>query len=206
MALLTRNGPAVALLYKDPAKKKDGIFASIPNTKSIQNITLQTAKKLIKERKTIQKDGNNGKLIGKHNGKTIYAKTGRFGHYLVWNDINDTNIPEHTTAFVNKSITIEEVTLDQAVEWIAKAKITLRKVNNIYTVKYNPQYDSVYLSKPNSKSKGRPLTAPLAGFTRDNYDKINTLKVKDCDAIFEEKQGTQTPIKKKKVKKQTKKK
>lgn len=196
-ALLTRNGPAVAMFYKDPKKKKDGIFANIPNSYTIQNVTLKLAKKLLEEKQNQSEDSKKGRFIGKHESKTIYAKTGRFGHYLVWNDEKDTSIPEHTTAFVNKTITVEELTLEQAVEWISRAKKTLRKINKTYTVKYNPQYDSVYLSKPNPKSRGRPLTVALPGFTQDDRTKIDSLMVSQCDVLFEEKQATQTPIKKK---------
>ena len=156
---------------------------------------------MLKDKQNQSKDDQKGHFVGKHNTKTIYAKTGRFGHYLVWNDTNDTTIPEHTTAFLNKTIGLEDISLEQAIEWISKAKITLRKVNKTYTIKYNPQYDSVYLSKPNSKSRGRPITVALPGFKREDKEKIEALTVKDCDTLFEEKQAKQTPIKKPRMKK-----
>jgi len=195
-ALLTRNGPAVAMFYKDPKKKKEGMFANIPNPHTIQDVSVELAKKLLSEKQNQSEDSKRGHFIGKHEGKTIFAKTGRFGHYLVWNNETDTIIPEHTTAFVNKTVSLEDVTLEQANEWISKAKITLRKINKTYTVKYNPQSESLYLSKPNSKSRGRPVTATLTGFTLDDRTKIEALRSKDCDTIFEEKQAQKTPIKK----------
>lgn len=200
-ALLTRNGPAVALLYKDPKRKKEGVFANIPNPYTIQNVSVELAKKLLDERQQESEESKKGIFIGSHEGKTIHAKTGRFGHYLVWTDTRDTHISEHTTAFVNKTVTPEEVTLEQALEWIGKAKITLRKVNKTYTIKYNPQYDSVYLSKPNPKSRGRPLTAPMPDFNKEDRQKIDAVTVKDCDQWFEEKQAKQTPVKKPRVRK-----
>ena len=205
VALLTRNGPAVALLYKNPKRKNDGIFANIPHSFSVENMTIQTAKKLIQEKQKEAKNGNMGRLLGTHEHKTIYAKTGRFGPYLVWNDVLDTEIPEHTTAFLNKSVALEDVTLEQAIDWISKAKIVLRKVNNMYTIKYNPQYDSVYLSKPNPKSRGRPLTVAIPNVKKEDKEKIKNMKVKDCEILFDEKLQNKTPPKKNRKSKQTQK-
>ena len=124
---------------------------------------------------------------------------------MVWNDALDTEIPEHTTAFLNKSVALEDVTLEQAIDWISKAKIVLRKVNKMYTVKYNPQYDSVYLSKPNPKSRGRPLTVAIPNIQKDDKEKIKALKVKDCEILFDEKLQNKTPPKKNRKSKQTQK-
>jgi hypothetical protein len=86
-----------------------------------------------------------------------------------------------------------DVTLEQAVEWIGHATLTLRKVNTKYTVKYNPKYDSVYISRPNTKSRGRPVSVTLPDVRKEDMQKINALLVKDCDVLFEEKHISRTP-------------
>ena len=200
VAMETAHGQAVALLYKDTKRKKEAVFANIPNHATVQSVSLHTAKKLLAERKKQNEiaGGDKGKLLGTKEGKTVYAKTGRFGPYLIWNDATCPHLPEQTTAFLNKTVAMDDATLEQAIEWIAQAKLTLRKVNTTFTIKYNPKYDSVYISRPNSKSKGRPLCAPIPDIHKDDVDAIATITVKDCELYFEDKQKKNTPPKKKK--------
>lgn len=207
VAMDTQNGEAVALLYKNAKRKKDAVFANIPTTASVKTVTLAQAKALIAERAKQNKTngGDKGKLLGTQDSKTVYAKTGRFGPYLIWTDASQPHLQEQTVSFVNKSVGIDDVTLAQAVEWIGQAKLTLRKVNATFTIKYNPKYDSVYLSRPNPTSKGRPLCVPLPDISKDEVKAIQAMKVKDCQALFDEKLRKKTPPKKPKRTKQTQK-
>ena len=192
VALENDYGPAVALLYKDAKRKKEGVFVNIPDGETMASVSLGMAKKLIQEKKQQMNTdgGNTGRLLGTKDDKTIYARMGRYGAYLVWNDVSEPHLPEQSTAFVNKSVGVMDVTLEQAVEWIGQATLTLRKVNTMYTVKYNPKYDSVYISRPNTKSRGRPLSVPLPDVRKEDMQKINALLVKDCQVLFEEKHSS----------------
>lgn len=197
VALENDYGPAVALLYKDAKRRKEGVFANIPDSETMDSVSLGMAKKLIEEKKLQNETdcGNLGRLLGTKDDKTVYARTGRYGAYLVWNDASQPHLPEQSTAFVNKSVGLQEVTLEQAVEWIGRATLTLRKVNTMYTVKYNPKYDSVYISRSNTKSRGRPLSAPLPDVRKEDMQRINALMVKDCQLLFEEKHSSAVPKK-----------
>lgn len=197
VALENDYGPAVALLYKDAKRRKEGVFANIPEGETMRSVSLGMAKTLIQEKKQQNKTdgGNLGRLLGKKDDKTVYARMGRYGAYLVWNDVSQPHLPEQSTAFVNKSVGVQDVTLEQAVEWIGQATLTLRKVNTMYTVKYNPKYDSVYISRPNTQSRGRPLSVPLPDVRKEDMQKINALLVKDCQTLFEEKQSKGAPKK-----------
>lgn len=203
---INKRGQTVALLYKDPKRKKEAVFADIPNDASVETVTLKQAKQLIAERaKQKTNGGDKGKRLGTKDGKTVYAKTGRFGPYLIWTDATQPHLAEQTTSFLNKSIGLDEVTLEQAIEWIGHAKLTLREVNATFTIKYNPKFDSVYLSQKKPKSKGRPLCVPLPDMKKDDVKAIQALKVNDCQALFAEKQRKKTPPKKPKKTKQPKK-
>ena len=93
-----------------PYLKYDINFISIPADETVINIGLNHAVVLIGENSE-----KLGKVLGDHpdgNGKVL-AKSGRFGPYVEYNKIRAT---------LPKSISLEEISLDQAIELIiAKA-------------------------------------------------------------------------------------
>ena len=185
VAMLTRNGPAVALLYADKDKNKDGVFASLPASTSIHKVGLDAAKALLSAK---QKGLENGAMsasgirVGVHDGMEVHAKSGRFGNYLEWTD-SGTNIKQ-TVAFPGTNVSPENVTIEQAQEWIRKTKLLLRKVNATFSIKYNPEWDSVFISKRPASGRGRPAFSAMEGFTKEDIEKINKLTVSEVEILF----------------------
>lgn len=185
VAMQTKFGPAVALFYKDPKRKKEGVFANIQSAQ-LDAITYEEAKPILDAKQ--QADANGTAKQGHHVGTTadgvdVYAKGGPYGNYLTWTDAAGR---AQTTTFPDKNLAPTAVTLAQATEWMAGAQLTLHKVSALYTVKYNAKKESVYLSKSQGKGKrGRPTYAPLDAYGKDDLAKFKKLTVKECDALME---------------------
>ena len=190
VALLTKNGPAVALFRHDNSKPKSkqpsGVFASLPAGTTIDNVTYEVAKQLIDNRLALVASGvaENGRLLGKlATGADVHVKEGRYGKYVTWTD-NDTQTEQSASLGTNTK-GIEDVTFDDARTCIETAKIKLREINKTYKVMYNPVRESVYLSKRPASGKGRPTYAPLANVTKTDHAQIANLTAADCDALFD---------------------
>lgn len=185
VAMQTKFGPAVALFYKDPKRKKEGIFANIQPAQ-LDAITYEQAKPILDAKQ--HADASGTAKQGHHVGTTgegvdVYAKGGPYGNYLTWTDVAGRT---QTTTFPDKNLPPTVVTLAQATEWMAAAQLTLHKVSAQYTVKYNAKKDSVYLSKSQGKGKrGRPTYAPMESYGKDDLAKFKKLTIKECDALME---------------------
>ena len=88
VAMQTKFGPAVALFYKDPKRKKEGIFANIQPAQ-LDVITYEEARPILDAKQ--QADANGTAKQGHHVGTTadgvdVYAKGGPYGNYLTWTD------------------------------------------------------------------------------------------------------------------------
>ena len=184
VAMQTRNGPAVALLYKDPKRKKESVFANISQDQ-LCSIDYKAAMKAIDDKKEHSEYSAMGHKVGTTSqGIDIYAKSGPYGQYLQWKDKND--ILQRLT-IPDKSVDIQAINMEDATEWMKNAQLTLHKVSALYTVKYNVKKDSVYLSKSKGKGKrGRPTYAPMNDYTKADIAKFKDLKIQDCDVLMEE--------------------
>jgi DNA topoisomerase-1 len=186
VAMLTRNGPAVALLYADKARKGDGVFASLPATTTVQEVSLSSAKQLIARKQKSVASGvmsEEGVKVGTYKGAVIHAKSGRYGNYLTWTDVA-TGVPQ-TTAFGDRNIPPETVTLAQASAWVDSAKLLLRKVDSTFSIRYNPEWDTVFVSKKPAGGRGRPTYATLEGFTPQDINRIQKLTVAEVKELYE---------------------
>ena len=207
VALLTRNGPAVALFRhgsstaattstttgkgkpkgKTMTKKKlsDGVFASLPANTTIHNVTYEVAKELIANKLALVESGvaDTGRLVGKlPNGTDVHEKDGRYGKYLTWVDKDTGTAQSVSLGSTDKHTT---TTIEQAQELIQNAKLKLHTVNTTYKVMYNQANDSVYLSKRPASGKGRPTYAPLSNLTKADTAKIAELTASECDALYD---------------------
>ena len=189
VALVTQNGPAVALFYADKARNDaERVFASLPRKYTIRGVDIATAQRLIQEKQKAIANGTDGNAasaahsVGKHNGIPIYAKSGRFGPYLEWTDPHLNTV--QTLSFPQQTVRAEDVTIEQAGEWVDKAKRLVRKVNGTYNIKYNPINDTMFISKKPPGGRGRWLSATIP-FQLKDLDKVKRLTVGEVDTLFE---------------------
>lgn len=196
VALLTKNGPAVALFRHDkanPKNKQPAMFESLPAGTTIHTVTYEVAKQLIDNKLALVASGvaDDGRLLGKLvTGMDVRVKCGIHGLYFTWVD-KDTQVAQSTPLRNSKNTNeykdtkIGDVTIEDARKRIKEAQLLLRIINKTYRVKYNQDTEAIYLIKRPASGKGRWSSAPLANVTKADTAKIAALTATDCDALFD---------------------
>ena len=139
---LGRYGPYVMHITVDEDGKEHKLYANIPDIEEVFTIGMNRAVEVIAEKKS--KGGGRGraaakplKELGEHpdSGGPINVMDGRYGAYVKWEKVNAT---------IPKDVAAADVTMDQAVIWIAEKQAKSGK------------------RKPAAKKKAAPKKKPAA--------------------------------------------
>lgn len=166
---VTKNGPAVS---KKVNKKL--VYSSLPEGKTIDNITLEEASALL----------SYPKILGKYNKKNVIIKNGPYGYYMVW-------------GLVKLQLSDPNITLEDAIELLSKEKCIAFKTEYRTMVVKKGYYG--YYIQVTPKTKGsKSYNVPIPKDTD-----IDSLTCEKLEEIIKEKfQNKKTNYKKKKVKTQ----
>jgi len=165
--LRTKNGEAVAFFPHTTSTKP--IFSSIYNNVHMDDVTLEQAQQWLRGEIPQQAP------LTFINGDPVYAKTGKYGHYLVCGN--------RKCRFMDESVTVDNITPEQAQQWLSsEGDGVVKIINDVFSIRR--KNGSIFLMKKQKNAK-KPLFLSLK--THISYDK---LKVSDCKSLFQMKSTT----------------
>jgi DNA topoisomerase-1 len=172
VVLRTKNGEAVAFFPHTKGDKPR--FATLPNGVAMADVTLDDAVLWLQnDTQTAQKQLT---PLTTFKGETVYAKTGKFGHYL--------QCGTRTCKFMDDTIDLDTVTAEHAALWLdgKTGDGVTRTIDEVFSIRRSKGgggSSSIFLMKKQSHGK-KPLFAPLPQDAR-----TDAYTVADCKLIFQ---------------------